>query len=501
MSMNIFTRPQMLISEGALADMEATLKRRQEDLDRLRLAMETLAGMNEATRFKGAAMALCNQIASRWKAQRVSLGFLKGRYVRVVAMSHTEKFTRKMQLVQNLEGAMEECLDQDLEVVHPAGPEATYVSRAADTLSTQNGPFTICSLPLRRNGDAIAVLTVERTLEQKFTLEEIETLRLTLDLCTARLVELYETDRWFGAKAAAGTRKFFAALVGPKYTWAKIIGIAATAAIIFLCFAQGTYNVDGTFVLQPRQKQEIVAPFTGYLQAVHVHVGQRITADTHDPLLHDLNFIKQEKSNGTVLAVLNTAGLRDKLASAEAQRRGYKKQADIAQRDGKIADQQIALAKARQVEAQVNLLRRQIALGTITSPMAGVVISGDLRKRIGARVKTGDLLFAVAGLHELRAEISVSQDSIGDVKLGQTGLLSTASYPSRRVPFKVLRIDPVAHVVHGHNVFKVRVQLARVARWMRPGMEGVAHVKVGRRLYAWIWTHQLVNWIRMKLWW
>jgi len=35
---------------------------------------------------------------------------------------------------------------------------------------------------------------------------------------------------------------------------------------------------------------------------------------------------------------------------------------------------------------------------------------------------------------------------------------------------------------------------------MRPGMEGLAKVEITKARYAWIWTHRLVNWVRMKLW-
>ena len=30
---------------------------------------------------------------------------------------------------------------------------------------------------------------------------------------------------------------------------------------------------------------------------------------------------------------------------------------------------------------------------------------------------------------------------------------------------------------------------------------GVAKVDIEKRRYAWIWTRQLVNWVRMRLWW
>jgi hypothetical protein len=58
----------------------------------------------------------------------------------------------------------------------------------------------------------------------------------------------------------------------------------------------------------------------------------------------------------------------------------------------------------------------------------------------------------------------------------------------------------MAEVVNQRNVFKVRVRLLETYPWMRPGMEGVAKVSVGKRRYVWIWTRKIINWIRMKFW-
>jgi len=40
---------------------------------------------------------------------------------------------------------------------------------------------------------------------------EVEALRLTSDLVTARMVNLFETDRWIGARLAANCRKYLSA--------------------------------------------------------------------------------------------------------------------------------------------------------------------------------------------------------------------------------------------------------------------------------------------------
>ena len=112
-----------------------------------------------------------------------------------------------MKLVQDVESAMEECLDQDVEILFPASTEATYVSRAAGRLSERHGPSAICSLPLRHGDDVKAVLTIERPREKEFQPEEIESMRLAADLATARLINLHEQDRWIGGKVAFSIRK------------------------------------------------------------------------------------------------------------------------------------------------------------------------------------------------------------------------------------------------------------------------------------------------------
>ncbi len=74
------------------------------------------------------------------------------------------------------------------------------------------------------------------------------------------------------------------------------------------------------------------------------------------------------------------------------------------------------------------------------------------------------------------------------------------SYPDLRIPFVVERVSPMAEVVNNRNVFKVRARLLETHSWMRPGMEGIAKISIGKRRYIWIWTRKAVNWVRMKLW-
>ena len=475
-------RIELGLSLLSLSESRQALQKKELDLRRLRKAMETLSAINRHRRFGSTAMALCNETASQWQCDRVSLGLLQGRYVHIKAISHAESFSRKMQVVQDLEAAMEECLDQDVEVIHPASADSTYISRAAGELSQRHGPLAVASLPIRHGEKLWGVVTLERPPDRPFTAEEVESLRLALELCTTRLVALRQQDRWLGAKMAGGVRSSLALLVGPRYTWVKLLTILIVGAAAFLVFAKGNYRAQASFVLEGTERQVVPAPFDGFIKTVDVEVG--------DPI----------EAHETALAELDTAELRLKLAEARAEKAGYLKQMAAAMRDNETAQAQIAEANAEKAQAQIDLFEYMIGQARLVSPLSGIVVEGDLKRQIGAPVKTGDLLFEVTPLASLRAVLHVPEDQINDVRVGQRGRLATASYPGERIQFEVERINPIAEVVKQENIFKVRVRLLQIHPWMRPGMEGVAKIDIDKRPYAWIWTRKIINWVRMKLW-
>jgi len=475
-------RLELTVTLLSLYEMRLSLQRRQGDLDVFAAAMSVASAINEHKRFKPASIALCNEVASRWSAERVSLGIQRGAYIKLQAMSQTEQFNRKMQLVQDIESAMEECMDQQVEVVHPAPPEAPYIGRAAQRLTQKHGPTAVCSLPLRRGDESIGVLTVERPADRPLSLRDAEGLRLTCNLCAALIGNLHDSDRWFGAKLALSAKQGGAALVGPRHTWAKLTAVGVSALVLFLLFAKGTYKVDAPFIIEARQGRVIAAPFDGYIKEVNVDPGDTVTAGQ------------------TVLAQMETAELRLRRASLVAERLRFLKEADLARRENKAVEVQIAQHRADGIGADIDEIGYWLSRATIVPEVSGVVVEGDLKRRIGQAVSKGDPLFEVAQLEDLLARLEVSEDRIADVAMKMQGALATAARPGVYLRFEVERIEPMARVKDQKNVFGVRVRLLDDAGQLKPGMTGVAKINAGERSYAWIWTRQAVDWLRMKLW-
>jgi multidrug efflux pump subunit AcrA (membrane-fusion protein) len=122
-------------------------------------------------------------------------------------------------------------------------------------------------------------------------------------------------------------------------------------------------------------------------------------------------------------------------------------------------------------------------------------------------VKTGQPLFEIAPREELRAQVMVPEARISDVRIGQRGDLATAAQPGVYLAVEVERINPMAEVIEQANVYRVQVRLVGedsadrpAATLLRPGMQGAARLDAGRRSLGYLWTRDMINFVRMKLW-
>jgi len=262
----------------------------------------------------------------------------------------------------------------------------------------------------------------------------------------------------------------------------KAAACAAFILALFLTFAKGDYRIDAPFIFEAPLQQAVVAPFGTFLKSVEVDPGDEV------------------EGGKDILGLLDTTDLRLKVAALKAEQLGHLKQMSAAMRDGRTAEAQIAQALSEKSGAEIRLLEQHISQGTLMAPITGRVVSEDLKRQIGAPVETGKILFEIARIEELRAELYVPEESITPVSVGQPGELASVSHPDQRIRFQVERIHPIAEVVNSQNVFKVRARLLEQHAWMRPGMEGIAKISAGKKHYLWMAFHRLTNWLRMTLW-
>src|SRR5215813_3145518 len=168
-------------------DQARTIAQSHQHVLQLSTAVATAEG------FESAAMNLCNELAARTGAARVSLGWLKGDNIKLKAISHTEEFDKKQELSVQLVKVMEECLDND-EIVQfePDGTTTETVTREAQILSRTQGGETVLSLPLRRQGEVVGVATLEFAPNQKIGPQAATGLAVAVELLAPQLYERYQ---------------------------------------------------------------------------------------------------------------------------------------------------------------------------------------------------------------------------------------------------------------------------------------------------------------------
>ena len=167
---------------------------------------------------RGQRWQLVNELAARWKADRVSLGFLQGAVMCVWPPSATPKNSRaKCAWCRISKPPWKNASIRMWRLCFPAAQDATYVARATGDAFAHHGPMSIASFPLRRRRSRGRADAGMPGREQPIMLEEIEVMRLTSDLITSRMIDLYRNDKWIAAKIRhPSVRDGLAGSWGPK---------------------------------------------------------------------------------------------------------------------------------------------------------------------------------------------------------------------------------------------------------------------------------------------
>jgi hypothetical protein len=421
----------------------------------LDLAARLIASINSAKTFKGACLQLVNDLCRQLAVDRVALGWVSGGsnqhgrlFTRVITVSDTENVDRRMAMIQKIEHAMDECLDQEQPVLYPPpkgdGPGGDVllsqaIVHAHRELAASDAKLKVATLPLRVDDRIIGVILVESSSDGPIDLPTIELLQAALDLVAPVMMIRRSDDRWLILRAWDSAVKGAAWLVGPKHTLWKVAGILLVAATLVVTFVEITYRVGAPMVIQAREPRTVSVPFSGKIKAL----GEGSEAGR-----------KIEK--GQTLVQMDTTELVLSKLEAQASIVQAEKEAEEARKKNNVGEAQQAEAKAKQAQAKLDLTDYRIETARIESPISGTIIAGDLKDRVGASIELGQALFQVADLSDMIVEIKVDDRDIALIHEGMTGEIATKAAPDKTFPFTVERIVPLSQAQEGKNAFLVR---------------------------------------------
>ncbi|MBF0187309.1 MAG: efflux RND transporter periplasmic adaptor subunit [Magnetococcales bacterium] len=432
--------------------------------------------------FHQGALTLCNELAARFECSQVAFGLAVERgEVTLAAVSHIADFERRTQQVQSLEAAMEECLDQEMEVVWPLPDDRSEIALAHANHARMSAIKAVVSLPARHGGGQVGALICER--DRPFQDFEIWNLRLFLDHSIRRLMELKAEERPFLVRVGDRISNVLAPVIGSRHMAAKLIALVGMVGLFWLLVADWDYRVEAPFLLRTDDTHALPAPFDGYILDVSVREGDVVR-------------------KGQSLATLDATELMLDRTSVLAEISRYAVEAEKARSEQSLASMKIARAMQAQAEARLERIAYNLEHTVVTAPVEGVVVEETLHEQIGAPVQKGEVLLTVASLAETYVEIDVDERDIHEIHAGMAGEAAFVGRPLDRFGIRVEQVIPVAEARSGRNLFTVRAAVdGNRYAWWRPGMSGVVKLEVGERPVIWVVSHRTVDVLRMLLWW
>jgi len=436
--------------------------------------------------FGAASLDLVNLISVALGAEQVVLGIADDGLVKVAAISHVDRFERKAEHVELLESAMEEALDQQTDLFYPAPEDSSAVMLAHDRLSRLLG-YTFLTTVIahdesRTDHPPMALLLARE--EAPFDEAQIRQVSIALHLLQPWLATLRQNSRWWGARAWLGLRRTSRRWLSPEKPGRKLLALAAILLALGVSFGTWPYRIDGSAELVTDSVQVISAPFDGHLAKVSVTLADAVAADA-------------------LLAQMDVRELELQASDLVAELRRFEAEADRARAIGQKAETQIAMARIVQARARLERVRHQLAQAQVRAPFAGVIVEGERKELTGLPMRQGDKLFRLARIEGLYATILVSERDAHHLPEQATGRLRLLSQPDRTIRFRVVQVVPVAQARGSQGgQLQLRAELDEAQQsWWRPGMAGLAQIEAGERTILWIWTHRLIDTIRLKLWW
>ncbi len=246
-----------------------------------------------------------------------------------------------------------------------------------------------------------------------------------------------------------------------------LLGLMLTSLVLMLPLR---YRVSASLELQPQTRRFVAVPFDGPLQSANVRPGDLVEV-------------------GGLLAKINPREIEFELAGclAEWNRAEQERKTLMAQHD--FAASKLAELESERLRLKTELLQHQRDHLEVRSPIAGIVVSGDLSQSEGMPMTRGETLFEIAALGDLLAEIAIPEAEIAEVRTGMAVNYYLHSFPNRKIQGEIQRIRPRAELRELDNVFMAEVILRDPEGLYRPGMHGRASIDCDRHPLAWNLFH------------
>ncbi len=439
-----------------------------------------LASCFEKSSYQQSLVAMVSEVTHAFDCKRVAFAEYKHHHSSVVALSNSANFDANSNLVQAISAAMDEAVEQDSAIVFP-NEKSNLIYRAHQELSRKFGTGSVCSIPMVHHDQIVATITLLRDTGKPFDKPTVMLLEQTFALITPYLVLKREQEKNLFYKTGLSVKNNLEVLLGLRHLKLKLISILVATILVTSSLLEGDFRISAEAVLEGKIQRVVTAPFAGYLLSATVRAGDTV-------------------HQGTIMASLDNAEINLQLTKLKGELQKYRREFREAQSNRDLVNVRVIKEQINQVEAEIELSKQQLKKVTLTAPFDGIVIEGDLDQSLGSPVERGEVLFTIAPLEGYRIILKIDERQIRYIKEGQPGMLVLPGLSDQQLALTVEKITAASKAENGSNIFRVEASLGEATDKLRPGMQGVGKIYVGQARLVWIWTHEVVDWLRLWFW-
>ena len=255
---------------------------------------------------------------------------------------------------------------------------------------------------------------------------------------------------------------------------AKVWAAGAVLLTVLIVGWPVRYRVAAKVGVETLSGRYIAMPFEARLLDVMVKPGEQVTA-------------------GQSLMQLDGRPLRLELEGLQTELQQAVKEHNAALASRRIADAQQASLEQKKLRRKIELVNDRLGRLSVTSPINGVVVSGDLRRYIGSPMEMGKTLLEVAAMDKVAIELEIPEYEIGFVSKGMDTRIKIDAIGGRSMDLPLQEIYPAAELREDQNVFVGRIEVPNVDGSLRPGMQGEAIAYGPLRPWIWSWVRGIVE--------
>ncbi len=457
----------------------APLKAPQKRADAA-LAHNLLSNLSRHGGLEELAFSLVNSIAELCGCSRVTLARAQSGKLKLMAISGQSKIDQKRALAGHLHKAFKETWVKGTLCFQPENMDKDAPAHSA--LYKANDQHPLLSMRVGGEGKNAFLLMLERPADAPFLAAQKEAINHVLQPVGALLSVVHANEKSVQERLyeRASTVKNRWINFG-QWSKRRVCFTVACCALLLSALVPVSHKVNAIAHIEAADRQVLVAQQDGFVLSAHARAGEFV-------------------ESGFVLATLDTSTLNLNAEKWQSEMEKNRQQYSEALAAHNRTELSRLRADAQRIAAEVALIEQKMQKSQLLAPFSGVLMQGDWAQKLGAPVKSGDVLFEIASAEKYRLVLEVDEHDIAFIDSGQPAQLRMASLPNQLWDATLDGLMPVAVSEKGQSRFRLPATISGDATRLRPGMQGIAKVNVGHRSILWVYTHRLFDRIRYVAW-